>query len=209
MNSWLELISSDNATYYHHSGFGVTRELVHWTAWGSAFVRPEAGNSRRAPHRALARGVASWVVPTSAADDEWRYATVVELRRDAHVMFPLDVDRRLPGGRGDGRAWGEFARVRTMFVPFDGTVHDAMAKLDGYLNLSDTINTILTNVPEARCLTLWFKETRRQFRVTSWRRHHSLDDVSTPVQTPRPTVVLQRTDSGIEEVEVGMRTHSQ
>ena len=203
MKGFFEIISSDNATYFHHSGFGLTHELVHWTAWGSAFVRPEAGSSRRAPHHALACGVASWVVPTSAADDEWRYASAVERRRGAPVMFPLDVGLQLPGG------WVEFARVRDLFVSFDGTMHDAMAKLDGYLNFSDKIPTILTNVPEARSCTRWLKETRRQFRVVAWRRHHALDDVSGPVQQPRPTVVLQRTDTGIEEVEVGLRTHSQ
>ena len=204
----IEMVSSDNASYFHHSGVGLTRELVHWTAVGSVFWPADAGHSRHDRSRELSRTVASWVVPSAEADSEWRYACVsvppgAEIRRSQPVSFPLDCGRRLPSD------WQEFVRVRSKFVPFDGTFHDAMEKLDGYLNLSDSTPTILSNVPEAACLTRWLLETRRQLEVVAWRRHHALDDVSTPVRRPRRTVVLQRNGSEIEEVSIGLRAHSQ
>ena len=41
----------------------------------------------------------------------------------------------------------DFAQVKDLFVPFDGTFHDAAAKLSGYLNFDDGVDSPLAPFP--------------------------------------------------------------
>ena len=203
---WVEVQSSDNASYYRHTSPGLSQgartELSHQTAIGSMFLPARSGCARPDVVRALSHGPPCYIVPSSG-HGRWSFAAVAVLERGKPCSFP-------PDGQCLPTDPAEFARVKALFTregEFKPVLHDVVKHASEYLNFTDA-PAPQTNVNETDVITLWLKERLRHEHVQSYLAYGALDDVSTPAPPRRKTMTLVRRGGVVVREATGLRAHS-
>ena len=206
-SGWHEQQTSDNASVYSATSMTLgqrSRQVMsHYTAHGQNFMHPSGGCARAAPCAPLPVCVAKWIVPSTSQTD-WACRAVAELVPGAACVFPPDGPR-LPL-RSDWATWQE---VQRLFVPFDGTVHDAARLVPGYVNLRSNVSSPLTGVPERANLTMWHEETHRLDLRTAVHDHGALQWCSSPCLPRRAVHMLHMEGGAVVTFKGGLRAHSQ
>ena len=81
--------------------------------------------------------------------------------------------------------WEVFRDVKATMRPFDGTLHDAFTQMPAYVNISATVRSPCSNVPELANLQKWLFETHHSC-LQHAHDHGPVRGVSCPLLRRRP-----------------------
>ena len=207
MTGHYEIQSSDNAAPRRAAAAAFsgaqTSSLTHFTAIGGIFANPISGRARPDLVRELSCGVAQYLVPPDAPGVlDWGCTTFNTCVRGEPCAFPPDR-RTLP------HDYTAFKAIKSIAVPFNGTLHDAAVKLSGYLNFNVSVLSPITGAPEGEVLMGWLYAQLRQDMVDVCHLYGALNSVSSPCLPIRPTVIVVGDgNGGVLREATGLRAHS-